>query len=180
MLYITGHVAFGVPDRTSQSCGIWNIRKSEFLGEDTFKQRDSAKSVFGDWGIQKDIMVPYHEFCTYNVANHARAYCDMLEMGQAADMKGLFAEAIDNGKVRMDIFTLVYGKMRGLEIFPFIDSFFMEEFGNAWHSYKQSVKKNAEVLSKSSKEFDRLMADKMAYESRRNKLINPSEDYLEG
>ena len=181
MLYITGHVAFGIPDRTSESCGIWNIRKSEFLGEDSFKQRDSSTSVFGDWGIQKGLMVPYHEFCTYNVANHARAYCDMLEMGQAADMKGLFAEAIDNAKVRMDIFMLVYGKLRGSELWPFINSFFMEEFGNAWDSYKKSVKKNAEVLSESAKEFDALIADKKAYESReKSKLIDPPECYLEG
>ena len=181
MQYITGRVAFGVPDTTSESCGIWNIRKHEFLGEDTFKHRDSAESVFGDWGIQKGLMVPYHEFCTYNVANHVRAYCDMLEMGQASEMRGLFAEAIDNAKCRMDIFTLVYGKMRNHAQFPFIDAFFNEEFGNAWDSYKKSVKKNAKVLSESAKEFEKMVEDRKIYDfNRKSKLINPPDDYLEG
>lgn len=181
MQYITGRVAFGVYDETSESCGIWNIRKHEFLDEEALKCRNSEESVFGDWGIQKDVMLPYHEFCTFNVAGHIRAYCDMLEMGKAADMRGLFAEAIDSAKCRMDIFMLVYGKMREHPQYPFIDAFFKEEFGNAWESYKKSVKKNADFLNSSVIDFQRAVESKKEYEkTHKSKYYNPSDDYLEG
>ena len=178
MRYVTGRCAFGVIDDTP-SVGIWNIRKSDFLGEG-FIERDSEDSIFGDWGIQKNVLIPYREFCTFNVANHVRAYCDMLEMGMMTDMKGLFAEAIDNAKCRLDIFTLVYGKMRNTELFEFVNIFFLEEFGSDWTSYKDAVNKSADKLSKSVDAYEKMVNDKKAYTSLRDKLINPPEEYLEG
>lgn len=162
MNYVTGICAFGVPDDT-KSCGIWNIRKHQYLGDD-FLTRESESSVFGEWGIQENKMVPYHDLCTYRVANHVRAYVDMLEMCKFDEMHGLFANAIDNGECRLDIFMLVYGKMRNLPYYEGIHRFMCEEFGNAWTSYIKAIKDNAKVVQDNIIKFNDAVASKKAFE----------------
>lgn len=157
MMYITGRIALGVPcERDSK--GLWNVRRADFLDEANMKLHDSQESPFKDYGIERNKMIHYHEFCTYNVADHVRAYVDMLYAGKFEEMKGLFAEAIDNAKCRVDIFMLVYGKLRHLAEFKEIDEFMTEEFASAWISYKDSVRASAEHIEKHQEEMLNLEA----------------------
>lgn len=153
MKYITGIIALGTECRL-ESKGIWNVRKKDFLNEDNMKLIESDDTPFKDWGIEKDKIINYHEFALYNVANHVRAYIDMLYFGKFEEAKGLFAEAIDNAKCRSDIFMLIYGKTRHLAEFTEIDEFMTEEFGNAWIAYKDAVHSSAEHLSKATEQWD--------------------------
>lgn len=172
MLYISGLPAFAVTCEL-ESCGLWNIPKSYFLDEEIFKMRDSEKSPFGNWGIEKNKLVPYREFCTYDVANHVRAYVDLLYEGQFEVCKDLFFEAINNAKCRLDIFTLVNGKLRGLPEYPAIFAFMDNEFGNAWHSYLQSVKAVSDKLEQVEKDKQDLARLQAQYTGAPNKMSIP-------
>lgn len=173
MMYITGRVALSVPCER-ESTGLWNVRRSDFLNEEMMKLHDSQESPFKDYGIEKNKMIHYHEFCTYNVADHVRAYVDMLYAGQFDELKGLFAEAINNAKCRTDIFMLVYGKLRHLAEFTEINEFMEEEFGSAWLSYKDAVRSSAEHIEKHQEE----MLNLETVQSRLGSNGRPLEEYL--
>ena len=72
MLYITGMIAFGVECKLN-TLGKWNLTKNDFLDEENMKSRESEDSPFKNWGIEENKLIPYHDVCTYNVANHVRA-----------------------------------------------------------------------------------------------------------
>lgn len=155
MMYISGMPAFGVPCE-GDSIGKWNLRKEDFLNEEIFKLRDSEVSPLGDWGIEENKLVPYREFCTYSIANHTRAYVDMLVDGQFEQLSGLFYECINSIECRKDIFMLVYGKLRNLPTFDAIDMFMAGEFGNAWNSYIDSINSASETIANTMKENEDL------------------------
>lgn len=138
MQYITGYLAFGIPCELPTP-GKWNITKQEYLDENLFKLRDSDESPFKDYGIEKNKIVPHREFCLFNIANHVRAYVDMLYDGQFDMMRDLFFECINNAKAREDIFMLVYGKLRKLDCYKEVNEFMTEEFGNAWLAYVDAI-----------------------------------------
>lgn len=146
MQYVTMMAAFGIPCNRS-SCGKWNLRREDFTAEDKFITRESEESPLKDYGIEKDKLVPYREYCVYNVADHVRAYCDMLYECKFDEMHGLFHECIADLECRKDIFMLVYGKMRTAAWFSQIDLFMEEEFGNAWVSYKNSIESVSKHIS---------------------------------
>lgn len=146
MQYLTGLLAFGV-ECERDSVGKWNITRKEFLDEELFQLRESDESPFKKYGIEENKLVPYREYCTFNVADHVRAYCDLLYDQKFDVLKDLFAECICSLKCRKDIFMLVYGKLRHLAGFHAINEFMMDEFGNAWVSYIESVESVAEHIS---------------------------------
>lgn len=146
MMYITGIPAFGVMCELDTP-GRWNVTKKEFLDEEMFKLKNSDESPFKNYGIEENKMVPYHEFCTYNVANHVRAYLDLLYECKFDLLEDTFIECINNSKCREDIFMCVYGKLRNLAPFKEINEFMCKEFGNAWISYIESVNSVAEHIS---------------------------------
>lgn len=146
MQYVTGIPAFGIPCELD-SVGRWNILKEDYVDEERFTIKESDDMPLKDYGIEKNKLVPYREFCTYNVANHVRAYVDLLYMERFDILPGLFAECINNSKCRKDIFMLVYGKLRNLAQFKEINEFMCNEFGNAWMSYVQAVMAMAEHLA---------------------------------
>lgn len=153
MRYITGIIAFGVECQRN-SIGKWNITKNDFLNEKLMELKESDESPFKDYGIEENKIVPYHDFCTYNVADHVRAYLDMLHEGMFSELKGLFYECIGDGKCRHDIFMTVYGKLRHLAEFKEVNEFMLEEFGNAWISYIDSVERVAEHIVNSEAAFE--------------------------
>jgi hypothetical protein len=146
MQYLTGMLAFGV-ECERESCGRWNTPKKDFLNDELFILKESDESPFKDYGIEKDKLVPYREFCLYNVADHVRAYCDLLYAQDFKALDGAFAEYINNATCRKDIFMLVYGKLRKLAGWNAVNEFMMNEFGNAWVSYIDSVQSVAEHIS---------------------------------
>ena len=91
MQYLTGRLAFAIPCKLD-SCGIWNISIKEFQNPDNLKMAESDESIFKDWGIEQNKLVPGREFCSYNVANHLRAYVDMLMSGDLDQLVGIYDE----------------------------------------------------------------------------------------
>lgn len=138
MMYLSGRLAFGVPCK-SDSCGLWNISKEEYLDDNLFRLKDSDEYPFKNWGIEQNKLVPYRYIGTVPVANHVRAYVDMLYDCKFDELDGLFFDAIDSAKCRSDIFMLVYGKLRNLAVFSEVNKFMIKEFGNAWISYIDAV-----------------------------------------
>lgn len=155
MKYISGIPALGVPCKRP-SVGKWNVTKREFLDENIFKLRDSEDSPFKNWGIEENKIVQYHEMCTYNVADHVRAYMDMLYDCEFETLKDLFYECINSSECRKDIFMLTYGKLRNLAQFHEINEFMENEFGNAWISYVQSVNNMAEHIGNRAEAIEQL------------------------
>lgn len=155
MKYITGYLAMGV-ECERPTPGKWNITKQEYLDDEMFKLRESDESPFKDYGIEKDKLVPYRMFCTYNVADHVRAYVDMLFDGEFEKLEGLFAECVNNAKAREDIFMLVYGKLRHLACFREVNEFMEKEFGNAWYSYVSSVESIADHIANTANAIEEL------------------------
>ena len=138
MKYLTGILAFQVPCELD-SLGLWNMSKKSFTDESLWDMRESDESRFKDWGIEKDKIIPGRDYTLWNVANHVRAYVDMLEGKQFDKLKGLFLEAIFEPKCRQDIFMLTYGKLRHLADWSEYNRFMKDEFGNAWMSYIDSI-----------------------------------------
>ena len=137
MEYLSGIIAFGIPCRDN-SCGIWNYTKEQFTDENLLKPYNSEQYPFGDYGIEENKIIPYHEDEElFNVATHIRAYLDMLVENRFEELKGMFEQAINDGKCRGKIFSLVYDKLRARDDFMPIHMFMAEEFGNAWLSYCQ-------------------------------------------
>lgn len=155
MRYITGIIAMGT-ECSLNTPGLWNIPKETYLDEEIFKNVESDDSPFKDWGIEKNKIIKYREFSLYNVANHVRAYVDMLYDGKFDELKDVFFEAINDSKSRLDIFMLVYGKLRHLAQFKKINKFMEEEFGNAWLSYIDAVNTVAEHISSQADAIDRM------------------------
>ena len=142
MKYITGWIAFATPCELD-TVGKWNLHKNEFLDEYNMTLYESDESPFGDWGIETDKLVDYHEDTTYNVANHIRAYVDMLYQGRFSELKNIYMEVIDCPKALDMIFKLVDDKLRDQKGFQIIDEFLEREYGNLWRSFvdtKKSVK----------------------------------------
>lgn len=137
MMYLTGRLAFGIPC-SLDTPGDWEILDDEYA-TDEFKLVDSTDSPYGDWGIEQNVLVPKKEYCLYNVANHARAYLDMIYNKQFDELNLVFEKCIDNGNVRKDIFMMVLGKLRMLPDYDEYNKFMQNTFGNAWESYKQGV-----------------------------------------
>lgn len=157
MMYLTGPLAFGI-ECERESCGRWNIPKTDWLNEDLMVLKDSDESPFKSYGIEENKIVPYHEFCAYSVANHVRAYCDMLYECRFDELKDVFGEYIRSMNCRKDIFMLVYGKLKYLAEFPEINKFMENEFGNAWVSYIDSVHSVAEHISNRAEAVEKLEA----------------------
>ena len=146
MRYITGLLALGTPCELD-TCGIWNLSKKDYLDENNFKHYESDDSPFKNYGIEQNKFVDYHDVAPTNVANHVRAYLDMLYNKEFEKLKGLFLYALNSNKARQDIFMCVYGKLRHKAEYDEINQFMGNEFGSAWYSYIEAVNKTAEHLS---------------------------------
>lgn len=135
MIYLTGMISFGIPCLLD-SRGTWMYSKAEFSNPEYMVSRESNESVFKDFGIEKDKIIPYYgDDSLFNVANHVRAYLDILSWGQYDELKGVFYDYIFSMDCRGMIFDSVYKYLRFGKSFQDINRFMSEEFGNAWLSY---------------------------------------------
>ena len=153
MKYITGMISFGIPCR-EDSCGTWLYPREYFLDKEKMKQHESSESVFGDLGIEQDKIIPYHDNEElFNVANHTRAYLDMLAAEQFDALRDVFYNYINSMICREVIFRETYTRLSKQDNYMKIHDFMSEEFGNAWISYctdalqVQRRAKNAECVS---------------------------------
>lgn len=162
MQYVTGYLAFGIPCELPTP-GKWNITKSEYLDDKLFKLVNSEDSPFGDYGIEKNKLVPHREFCLFNVANHVRAYVDMIYAGEFDKLKDLFFECINNAKAREDIFMLVYGKLRKLACYREVNEFMCEEFGNSWHAYVDAIHSMSNHIANRQEEIESILKKQGRY-----------------
>lgn len=156
MKYVSGIVAFEVPCNRN-SVGTWGIPKRYYVDDTLFVLKDSENSPFGDYGIEKDKLVKHREYTVFNVADHVRAYLDMLYECKFDELKGLYYECVKDLKCRSDIFTYTFYKLRNLDIFPQVNEFMYEEFGNAWHSYIDAVNKVSEHIGSHQLEMEQLV-----------------------
>lgn len=146
MTYLTGMLAFGIPC-DYDTPGKWNLGRSDYLDKEQFITLSTEDSPIGDWGVVPNCLVPGYEYMLMNVANHVRAYVDLLVLERFDLLKDAFFEYINNAKARKDIFMIVYGKLRHTANFPEINDFMEKEFGNAWYSYVDAAEKSAAKLA---------------------------------
>lgn len=138
MIYVTGPAAFNVPCKLD-SCGSWNCPKETFFANGGIPEtKESDGSLLGDFGIEKDKIIPYHDEDLFNVANHVRAYLDMLCDLRFDELRDVFFTNICSAKCRGLIFHEVRFKFGKHEKYKLIHDFMIEEFGNAWRSYFMS------------------------------------------
>lgn len=144
MKYITGLIAFGTPCNLD-TCGKGDITKEQYLDPANMKLYESDESPFGDYGIECDKLIDYHysmenyqENELYNVANHVRAYCDMLYLNKPSTCKWLFYDCLNTVKSRDAVFELLFSRLRHNVKFHDINEFLLDEFGNAWVSFIDS------------------------------------------
>lgn len=142
MKYLTGSLAFKLPCEL-ESCGLWSVSRKDWENANNFDMRESDDSVFKKYGIEENKVVPFQtdengQPVLYNVANHIRAYLDMLDNKDFESLKGLFYEAINSAKCRAEIFRMVVLKFRSTDKWTAVYRFMQEEFGNVWFSYIQT------------------------------------------
>ena len=162
MKYLTGLIAFGIPCN-DYSCGVWNYTKQNFTDPKWLEPKESDKTLFGDWGIEKDKIIPYHEDEElFNVATHKRAYLDMLFDKRFKELEGLFFYAINDMKCREEIFDQVHRHLSHPDVHKDVYDFMSSEFGNAWLSYVQSWSSIRERVHKESDDAEQVSAEQSA------------------
>lgn len=156
MKYLTGIVALSVACDLD-SCGLWQTPREEFTTNLDSYVRESESSILGTLGIEKDKIIPYNGNTLYNVANHARAYCDLVAEKRYKALDGLFFDAIQDTKTRMLIFEYIFKNRTKFKNYKEINRFMHSEFGNAWDSYVSSyssIQKTKNAIAKKKEEID--------------------------
>ena len=135
MKYISGMICFGIPCR-EDSVGTWLYTKQDYTDPDNLKLYESDDSIFKDLGIEQDKIIPYHDDGElFNVANHTRAYLDMLANCEFDKLRDVFYDYISSKHCRYVIFRETYTRLSKLDTYKDIHKFMSEEFGNAWMSF---------------------------------------------
>jgi hypothetical protein len=131
MLYISGIHALNLPCALL-TCGDWH---QSAIRWDNLSLLDSADTLFGDYGIERDKAVPgYAE--VFNAANHIRALLDLLEQGKFSVAQGMNEDFICNDCYNDEIFSKV-SLMKGSKNWPQIDRFMGKEYASQWLEYKK-------------------------------------------
>lgn len=131
MKYITGIHALNL--RCSlETCGDWHQSGIQWTRPTI---RDSAESVFGDFGIEKNSNVPENPG-THWVADHIRALLDLL-----AEQSFGYAQGMKNDFICNDAYTpLIFDKVQLLSrvyYWPEICEFMGKEYGLQWLNFLQ-------------------------------------------
>lgn len=133
MRYITGVHALNL--RCSLlTCGDWHQSSIQWHSP---LLRNSEDSVFGDYGIEKDVPIPEHTE-KYNAANHIRACLDLLELGNFAVAQGMKDDFICNNDYTEEIFSQVI-KLKQSALWYKIDRFMKKEYGFEWVNYIRGI-----------------------------------------
>lgn len=98
---------------------------------------ESAETSFGEWGIYESRDVPGREKC--NVATHARACLDLLELGKFSSAQGMREQFLGRDYPKTaELFGLV-ARLRQLPAWEDVDAFMGSEYLCAWLDYKEAL-----------------------------------------
>lgn len=136
MKYITGTTAFCIPCDLNSPCK-WNATKKDF---ENITLAESDDSVLKDYGIETDKIIPYHpDEELYNVANHVRAYLDLLLNGDYETLASIECSP----DVRFEMFKQVRRLLARNDIptvaYIGIDNFMQETYGSLWRSFGEAM-----------------------------------------
>ena len=130
MKYVTGTYALNI-NCSLETCGDWH---RSALKWDKMTIKESNGSIYGDYGIEQNKKVPYHDGL-YNVANHIRALLDLL-----IDQKFGSAQGMNDDFIVVDVYDEeIFEKvciLKNLDHWPDIDCFMMYEYREKWLDYK--------------------------------------------
>ncbi|MCY3067579.1 hypothetical protein [Aerococcus mictus] len=128
MKYLTGIYAMNIPCDLDTS-GDWHWAALNWDNAD-FKFSDN--SFYGDYGISKEkISTPIGY---YHVANHIRAFLDLLLDKKYKVALGTRNDYIDNEKYTYEILSKVY-ELKKTEEWSAIDQFMKKEYGVHWLAF---------------------------------------------
>lgn len=132
MKYITGIHALNL--RCSlETCGDWHQPGIQWKN---LTIRESEDSVFGDYGIEDNSLVPDHPG-THKVANHIRALLDLVSEGNFGYAQGMNKDFICNNKYTEEVFSKLL-LLRTSHMWEKIKGFIGKEYGVAWLRFLQN------------------------------------------
>lgn len=126
MLYISGLHALNLPCALDTT-GDWH---TSALNWKNIKFVNSENSIFGDYGIEQDKIVPEHEG-TYNVANHIRAILDLISKKRFDLVSNFNNDFICNDVYTNEIFEKVALLLPDNEIYNFM----YKTYGRIWKKW---------------------------------------------
>ena len=136
MKYVSGYYAMPLyVDPNDMSCGLWTETESLYSDINN-KLYETEGNPMGDYGIFENQEVP-GQIGLYWVANHIRAYLDMLYYEEFEMLEDLYYEAINDPRMMHLIFELVF-KYKLYEN-PKVCEFLAEEFESLFRSYILTV-----------------------------------------
>lgn len=141
MKYINSILCLSVADKWNGSVR-WNTTKEEWTKPEYLVVAESDESKMGDYGIETDRILKYHDEELYNVADCVRYYLDMLDAGRFDELKDVFYDYMSTTKIRKELFRMVHRFFIKESNYHAIHNFMTEEFGSAWISYCQQALAN--------------------------------------
>ena len=135
MKYVTGRHAMNLPC----NLGTWGDYRTSAVNWDKLTILDSEDSVFGDYGIETGRTISFlADNKEYNIANHIRAFLDLLTIGDYASAEGMKEEYIRDDSFTEEIFAKV-SMLRSRPNWQIIDLFMEHEYLNQWELYKKGI-----------------------------------------
>ena len=137
MKYVSGYYAMPlyVNDKSDMSSGIWNPEDGLY---DNIKEKlyDTEGNPMGEYGIFPDEEVPGYTESFY-VANHIRAYLDMIYYKEFDKLKDLYWEAIND----MNMLHIIFEKIFAYKLYEDVEviKFLSDEFESLFRSYILTV-----------------------------------------
>lgn len=132
MQYITGIHALNIPCHLD-TCGDWH---STAIQWDDPTIDESKSSIFGDYGIEKNVQVPFLDNQKkYNVANHIRALLDLMTENKLGIVQGMRDSYICNDDYTQEIFDKVI-LLKKNDNWKEIDQLMSKEYMMKWIKFK--------------------------------------------
>ncbi len=133
MKYITGYGAFAIPCKLDTP-HIWNMSKENF--DKCALIWESREMPFGDVGITMNVYYPIKlgEGLT-NVADHERAFLDLLYLGKFDVLNGIINERFPTPQSRYDLMCKIYSAIKVGIFGDRVKDFMTEELGSYWKSF---------------------------------------------
>lgn len=130
MRYLTGMYALNTPCELNTTgdwhrcCFDWT--KPEFA--------ESKGSIWGDWGIERNVKIPMLNGERHNKANHLRAILDLLAQNRLLEAQGLKDDYICAVEYTSAFFEQVL-KLRNASNWANVCSLMYHEYRGEWRKY---------------------------------------------